>query len=111
MIKLELTRQFPNLMKTLKGTTFGQDITKAEGLHTSGDPVQAFESALEDQEFRSNKLAYSLFWGIFTGHPVPLAVNMEADLAKITKCVGKVEEVGKAYRSKLINDIQFEDVA
>lgn len=111
MLKEKLSRQFPNLMKVLKGTTFSQDITKAEGFLASGDPVEAYKSALENQEFRSNNLAYSLFWGVLTGYPLPLAVNMEADLAKITTCLGRSEEVGKAYRSKLVNDIQFDDVA
>ncbi len=109
-MKTELINQFPNLMKVLKATTFGQDITKAEGFRNSGNPGAAFESALENQEFKSNKLAYSLFWGIFTGHPIPLPVNMEADLAKVSTCIEKFEEISKAYRSKLVNDIQFEDV-
>ena len=108
---VELVTKYPTLMRLLDGPGFRKDLEKAMSYFNHSDPVESVHEASLRKEFTSGLLVYHL--GAALGKDdwfAPVASLIEADLTKISSFVKDFDSIRSAYRDKLLNDAQFDDV-
>jgi len=102
---------YPMLMRLLAGSGIVADLEKAKACFGTADPVECVHEKQCKGEFASGLITYHLCAALGKDQWFdPLVPQIEADLVKLSACVGKFDNLVSAFRRKLLNDREFDDV-
>ncbi len=107
----ELRRLYPTLMRLLGGSRIAADLDKAQVCFREADPVECVHEKRLRGEFASGLLTYHLCAALGRDKWFdPLVPHIEADLAKLAASASRFDDLISAFRRKLLNDEEFDDV-
>jgi hypothetical protein len=98
-------------MRLLDGSSIMADLETATACFGTADPVDCFHEMRRKGGFASGLMTYHLCAALGKDQWYdPLVPHIEADLAKLSTCVGMFNDLVSAFRRKLLNDKEFDDV-
>lgn len=110
----QLKQMFPKLMAVLDGSKVKADLKAAEAYMAMPNPCRSVHEAKATGKFKSGVLTTHLCAALVGDpHSRHEISDIEADLARIATCVkppDAIRTLKQAYRDKLLNDDQFDDV-
>jgi hypothetical protein len=107
----ELRDLYPTLMRLVDTPSLMADLEKTKGCMGAAEPVDCIHEKRVKKAFHTGLLTYHLAaaWSR-EGWFDPLVPLIEADLKKLKPRVGKLDDLVAAFRRKLLNDAEFDDV-
>jgi len=98
-------------MRLLDGSRIAADLDKVRECFRAVDPVECVHEKRVQGEFGSGLLTYHLCAALGRDEWFnPLVPQIEADLAKLAAKARRFDELISAFRRKLLNDEEFDDV-
>ncbi len=107
----ELRRLYPTLMRLLDGSGIASDLEAARECFREPEPVECVHERRVRGIFQSGLLTYYLCAALGKeGWFVPLVPQVETDLAILAAGAARFDDLVSAFRRKLLNDEEFDDV-